>query len=59
MAGLGGFDRHGSLGRGLKSGLMTYGGGQAARYLGGAELQGDKHPFSKASGIKGGLGKLF
>jgi hypothetical protein len=39
MSGIGGFDRHGSLGKGLKSGLMNYGLGQGARYLGGADLQ--------------------
>ena len=35
MSGVGGFDRHGSISKGLKSGLMNYAGGQAARYLGG------------------------
>jgi hypothetical protein len=35
MSGIGGFDQHGSLSRGLKSGLMTYGGGQLARGIGG------------------------
>ena len=39
MSGVGGFDRHGSISKGLKSGLMNYAGGQAARYLGGADLQ--------------------
>jgi hypothetical protein len=32
MSGVGGFDRHGSISKGLKSGLMNYAGGQAARY---------------------------
>jgi hypothetical protein len=72
MSGLGGFDRHGSISQGLKSGLMNYAGGQAARYLGGAELQGKpweagsfksafKMPgdtwFSKPIGNKTGIGK--
>jgi hypothetical protein len=69
MAGLGGFDKHGSIGRGLKSGLMTYGGGQAARYLGGAGPQwglqtsgataggGLGNYFSKPTGTQTGLGK--
>jgi len=39
MSGIGGWDRHGSLGKGLKSGLMTYGGGQLARVAGGAGPQ--------------------
>ena len=67
MAGLGGFDQHGSLSRGLKSGLMTYGGGQLARGIGGGmeNLQGN--PF-KAGSLKGafqvpgggtGWGKYF
>ena len=54
MSGIGGFDRHGSIGKGLKSGLMNYAGGQAARYLGGAGLQGN--PFSAQGGaFRGGL----
>jgi hypothetical protein len=39
MSGIGGFDQHGSLSRGLKSGLMTYGGGQLSRVAGGAGPQ--------------------
>ena len=54
MSGIGGFDRHGSISKGLKSGLMNYGMGQAARYMGGAELQGN--PFSKTGGYGGGAG---
>ena len=38
-AGIGGFDKHGSISKGLKSGLMTYGGGQLARGIGGAGMQ--------------------
>jgi hypothetical protein len=36
MAAIGGFDKSGSIGDSLKRGILTYGGGQAARYLGGA-----------------------
>ena len=39
MAGIGGFDRHGSIGKGLKSGLINYGVGQGARALAGAPMQ--------------------
>ena len=54
MSGVGGFDRHGSISKGLKSGLMNYAGGQAARYLGGADLQKGlslKMPGGTTSGI--------
>ena len=62
-AGIGGFDKHGSISRGLKSGLMNYGLGQAARYLGGAGIQeGWQNPLSGSSwsspiGTKSGIGK--
>ena len=72
MAGLGGFDRHGSLSRGLKSGLMTYGGGQLARGIGGGmgNLQGASFRtmpgqtgfgsyFSSPIQSGGGLGKFL
>ena len=36
MSGIGGYDRTGNIGSSLKSGLMNYGLGQGARYLGGA-----------------------
>jgi hypothetical protein len=36
MSGIGGFDQTGRIGSSLKSGLMNYALGQAARYLGGA-----------------------
>ena len=55
MAGLGGFDQHGSLSRGLKSGLMTYGGGQLARGIGGAGPQWGL----KGAGTGSGLGSYF
>ena len=43
MAGLGSFDQTGRIGSSLKSAALTYGGGQLARGVGGAELQGN--PF--------------
>jgi hypothetical protein len=43
MAGLGSFDKTGRIGSSLKSAALTYGGGQLARGIGGAELQGN--PF--------------
>jgi hypothetical protein len=51
MSGLGGFDRHGSISKGLKSGLMTYGGGQLARGIGGGmeNLQTGINPFKSAN----------
>ena len=53
MSGIGGFDRHGSIGKGLKSGLMNYAGGQAARYLGGAGFQ--QNPFTEGGAFRGGM----
>jgi len=56
MGGLGSYDRTGKLGGALKSGLMNYGMGQGARYLGGGtgNLQGN--PFSaKGGAFRGGL----
>ena len=41
MAGIGGFDQHGSISKGLKSGLMNYGLGNVARMAGGAGFQKD------------------
>ena len=54
MAGIGSFDRTGRLGSSLKSAALTYGGGQLARGMGGAELQGN--PFSTTGGYTGGPG---
>jgi len=54
MAGIGGFDQTGSISKSLKSGLLTYGGGQAARYLGGAGFQKGINPFAGAD-FSGGL----
>ena len=69
MSGVGGFDRHGSIGKGLKSGLMNYAGGQADRYAGGAGPQlglkaqgtgsGLGSYFSSPMGTKTGLGRMF
>ena len=72
MKGIGGFDRTGSIGDSLKSGLMTYGGGQLARGIGGGmdNLQGMsfkvpgggegfKAYFSNPIQDTGGLGKFL
>ncbi len=72
MKGVGGFDRTGSIGDSLKSGLMTYGGGQLARGIGGGmdNLQrasfkvpgggeGFKAYFSSPMQDTGGLGKIL
>jgi hypothetical protein len=61
MAGIGGFDQTGSISKSLKSGLLTYGGGQAARYLGGAGFQKGFNPFAGADfsqGIMSGIRSL-
>jgi hypothetical protein len=49
MAGLGNFDRTGSIGGSLKSAALTYGGGQLARGIGGAGFQTGINPFDAAS----------
>ncbi len=69
MAGLGTFDQTGSIGQSLKGAGMNYAGGQAARYLGGANFQdpslsvftpsGFKGGFSSPLGSETGLGKFF
>ena len=71
MAGLGSFDQTGSIGNSLKRGALTYGGGQAARYIGGAGFQGNPFTsgaftpsgftsgFSSPLGSDTGLGKFF
>jgi hypothetical protein len=62
MAGIGGFDQTGRIGSSLKSGLLTYGGGQLARGIGGAGIQGGINPFSNVNfsgGIMSGLGQTF
>jgi hypothetical protein len=62
MAGIGGFDQTGRIGSSLKRGLLTYGGGQLARGIGGAGFQQGFNPFSNVSfsgGIMSGLGQTF
>jgi hypothetical protein len=72
MSGVGTFDQTGSISSGLKSGAMNYGGGQLARYAGGAGFQGNpfgqggaftqggfQGGFSSPLGNQTGLGKLF
>ena len=53
MSGVGTFDQTGSISAGLKSGAMNYGGGQLARYAGGAGFQGN--PFGDGGAFTGGL----
>ena len=53
LAGIGGFDQTGRIGSSLKSAALTYGGGQFARQLGGADLQGN--PFTEGGAFRGGL----
>ena len=55
MAGLGGFDQSGSLSKSLRSGALTYGLGNLARVVGGAEFQGGL----KAQGVGEGFGSYF
>jgi len=69
MSGIGGFDQHGSISKGLKSGLMNYGLGNVARWAGGAGPQwGLSNPnaasgsfmdtyLSSPRGTKTGIGK--
>ena len=52
MAGIGSFDQTGRIGSSLKAGAGTYIGGQGARYLGGAGLQGN--PFTAGGTFRGG-----
>ena len=61
MAGLGSFDQSGSISKGVKSGLLNYGLGQGARYLGGAGVQGNPFEgklFNSPMG-SGGIKNLF
>jgi len=53
MSGLGTFDQTGSIGDSLKGGALTYGLGQGARYLGGADFQA--LPGTKDFGGLGGF----
>ena len=71
MAGIGSFDQTGNFGDAFKRGALTYGGGQAARYAGGAGFQGNPFTsgaftpsgftsgFSSPLGSDTGLGKFF
>jgi hypothetical protein len=72
MSGIGTFDQTGSISSGLKAGAMNYAGGQAARYVGGAGMQGNPFAqggaftsggfqggFSSPIGTSTGLGKFF
>jgi len=72
MSGIGTFDQTGSIGDSLKRGALTYGGGQLARYVGGAGFQGNPFAsggaftpsgftagFSSPIGVNTGLGKFF
>lgn len=62
MAGVGGFDRTGRIGSSIKSGLMNYGMGQGARYLGGADFQGGFDPrggFTQGTAGTGKFSKYF
>jgi hypothetical protein len=45
MRGVGRFDKRGSISDALKQGLLTYGGGQVARHLGGAGMQTGYNPM--------------
>lgn len=54
MAGIGGFDQTGSIGKSLRNAALTYGGGQLARYAGGAGFQEGINPFQGAD-FSGGL----
>jgi hypothetical protein len=61
MSGIGTFDQTGSIGRSIKSGLLNYGGGQLARYAGGAGFQRGFNPFQGADfsgGILSGIRSL-
>ena len=63
MAGLGSFDQSGSISKGVKSGLLNYGLGQGARYLGGADFQRLQNPFTRDAFSmptgSGGIKNLF
>ncbi len=63
MSGIGSFDQTGRIGDSLKGGALTYGLGQGARYLGGADFQGLQNPFAKDAFSmptgSGGIKNLF
>ena len=53
MAGIGSFDQTGNVADAFKRGALTYGGGQLARFVGGAGFQGN--PFTQGGAFTGGL----
>ena len=67
MRGVGRYDKRGDFGDALKQGLLTYGGGQAARYIGGAGMQTGFDPrggmgggmFTSPMGAQSGLGAML
>ena len=59
MSGIGGFDRTGRIGSSLKSGLMNYGMGQGARYLGGGADNLQKGFGLKINPGAAGLGQYY
>jgi hypothetical protein len=54
MAGIGGFDKTGRIGKSLRNAALTYGGGQLARFAGGAGFQKGINPFQGAD-FSGGM----
>lgn len=54
MAGIGGFDQTGRIGKSLRNAALTYGGGQLARFAGGAGFQKGINPFQGAD-FSGGM----
>ena len=62
MSALGTFDQTGRIGQSVKAGLINYGLGQGARYIGGAGFQEGINPFAGvdfSQGIMSGLGQTF
>jgi len=59
MAGLGRFDQTGRIGKSLKAGALTYGGGQLARYVGGGANNLQKMSFKVPGGSASGFGQYF
>ena len=62
MRGIGRFDQRGSMSDALKQGLLTYGGGKLAGYLGGAQGTGElwgPQSYSKAGFGKGPIGRTW
>ena len=56
MAGIGSFDQTGNLSDAFKRGALTYGGGQAARFIGGAGFQDPSLSVFTPSGFRAGFG---